>query len=39
MSETCTWLCGMYLAFEAKNPALFRENEQKLIDCYHYYQK
>lgn len=24
MSETCTWLCGMYLAFYANNREMFR---------------
>ena len=26
MSETCTWLCGMYLGYHASDRHMFREN-------------
>lgn len=39
MSETCNWLCGMHLAYLSKDPALFNQNKNKLLECYNYYKQ
>lgn len=39
MSETCTWVCGMHLAYILRDAPLFRENEMRLIDCFQFYEK
>jgi hypothetical protein len=39
MSETCTWLCGMLIAYEIQNHTLFRTNEKRLLIAYDLYKK